>query len=108
MVTMAPRIRPALIEAIIRLDDRRLPIAEVYRRVAAEAESLGLTRPSYQRIRELVHEVRNRRPRMSVSDVINLLYARPRHPEDGIRLMMKLGVRPIPDLLGFAPASEPP
>ena len=40
-----------------------LPIAEVNRRVGAEAERLGLPRPSYQRIRVLVHELRRRRRR---------------------------------------------
>ena len=35
-----------------------IPIAEVNRRVGAEAERLGITRPSYERVRELVHEAR--------------------------------------------------
>ena len=64
---MAPRISRRLIEAIVRFDDRSRPIAETYRRVGAEADRLGLTRPSYQRIRELVHEARNVRPGLTVS-----------------------------------------
>ncbi len=62
MANFAPRISPRLVAALERLDDRSLPIAEVHRRLGAEADRLGLTRPSYQRVRELVQEQR-RRPR---------------------------------------------
>jgi hypothetical protein len=65
VTTFAPRISPRLVEAIVRLDDRRVPIAEVNRRVGEEAERIGLRRPSYQRVRELVHQsrrIRSRRP----------------------------------------------
>ena len=62
MTTAAPRIRPALLKAIGRFDNRTIPIAEVCRRVGTEADRLGLTRPSYERVRELVHLLR--RPRM--------------------------------------------
>ena len=48
----------ALLERLERIDDGKLPIAEVARRLCAEAESLGLTRPGYERIRQLVHELR--------------------------------------------------
>jgi hypothetical protein len=58
VVRSAPRISPRLLEALVRLDDERVPIAEVGRRVGGEADRLGLTRPSYQRIRVLVHELR--------------------------------------------------
>jgi len=53
--TAAARIPITLLDAIDRLDDRRLPIAEVARRVGAEADARGVTRPSYERIRQLVH-----------------------------------------------------
>ncbi len=43
-----------------RLDDDAVPIAEVYRRVAALASNLGFARPSYEQIRVLVHEHRRR------------------------------------------------
>ena len=43
MTTFAPRISPHLVEAIVRLDDTRVPIAEVNRRVGREAERLGAT-----------------------------------------------------------------
>ena len=61
MSAAAPRIDSMLLAAIERLDDEALPIAEVYRRVAALAGDLGLSRPSYEQVRTLVHEHRHRR-----------------------------------------------
>jgi hypothetical protein len=58
MTMFAPRLSPRLVEAIVQLDDKRVPIAEVNRRVGEEAERLGMRRPSYQRVRELVNESR--------------------------------------------------
>jgi hypothetical protein len=58
MPAAAPRLSSRLLDAIVRLDDRSVSIAEVCRRVGDEADRLGLTRPSYQRIRVLVHELR--------------------------------------------------
>ena len=49
-----------LLAAIERLDDEAVPIAEVYRRVAALASDFGLSRPSYEQVRALVHEHRRR------------------------------------------------
>jgi hypothetical protein len=54
----APRLSHRLVTVVDRLDDERLPIAEVARRVGREADRLGLTRPSYERIRQLVHASR--------------------------------------------------
>jgi hypothetical protein len=53
----APITRPIL-QAIVRLDDPTQPYAEIARRVAADAEALGLTRPSYERLRQLIKEHR--------------------------------------------------
>lgn len=61
VLCFAPRISPRLLEAIARLDDQRVPIAEVSRRVGAEAARLGLFRPSYERVRFLVQELRHAR-----------------------------------------------
>jgi hypothetical protein len=47
-----------MFDLIERLASEAIPIAEINRRVGAEAEKLGTTRPSYERIRELVHEAR--------------------------------------------------
>jgi hypothetical protein len=65
--TASPRIPAELLRAVVRLDDRRLPIAEVARRVGAEADQRGSTRPSYERIRQLVHESRALRRRRGPS-----------------------------------------
>lgn len=58
MTTSAPRIAQALLEALPRLDDGVRPIAEICRLLGTEADSRGLTRPSYERIRVLVHLLR--------------------------------------------------
>jgi len=60
MPSQAPRIGATLLAGIERLDDESVPIAEVYRRVAALASHLNLARPSYEQIRILVHEHRRR------------------------------------------------
>lgn len=54
----ASRLPPRLFDLIEQLSAERIPIAEISRRVGAEAERLGVTRPSYERVRELVHEAR--------------------------------------------------
>jgi hypothetical protein len=58
VTTLAARIPDRLYRRLAKLDDQSVPIAETYRRVAVEAERLGLTRPSYERIRVLVHQSR--------------------------------------------------
>jgi hypothetical protein len=97
-----------LIEAIVRFDDRSRPIAEVNRRVGEEAERLGLTRPSYQRIRELVHEARNIRPGLSVSDVVRIVCAPLKSTDDGIERLAELGVRPISQWRYASESRRPP
>ena len=54
----ASRLPPRLFDLIEHLADQRLSIAEINRLVGAEAERIGVTRPSYERVRELVHEAR--------------------------------------------------
>jgi hypothetical protein len=75
MTTAAPRIRPKLLRAIVRLDDRSVPIAEVNRRVGREAEQLGLMRPSYERVRQLVHLARRLEHRRRLRPVLQLVAA---------------------------------
>jgi hypothetical protein len=58
MLRFAPRISPRLLEALARLDDPRVPIAETCRRLGSEAERLRLPRPSYERVRVLAHAIR--------------------------------------------------
>jgi hypothetical protein len=68
MVRIAPRIVPRLVRTLGRLDDGKIPIAEVCRRVGREAEAAGLTQPSYEAVRGLVHRLRSgRRPRSRLS-----------------------------------------
>lgn len=69
----AARVTPKLLAMIARLDDPSQPIAETARRVGAEAERLGLTRPSYERVRRLVHEARRMRRRRGPSTAQVLL-----------------------------------
>ncbi|MDQ3823883.1 MAG: hypothetical protein M3321_11670 [Actinomycetota bacterium] len=73
MLAFAPRISHRLVEAIVRLDDPKVPIAETYRRVADHADRLRVPRPSYQRVRELVHESRRLRARRGPSTASVLL-----------------------------------
>lgn len=54
----ASRLSPRLFDFIERLAERPLSSAEINRLVGAEAERIGITRPSYERVRELVHEAR--------------------------------------------------
>jgi hypothetical protein len=105
---MAPRISGRLLEAIVRLDDRGRPIAETYRRIGEEADRLGLTRPSYQRIRVLIHEVRNMRPRLSVTDVLELITMPVRGVEDGLRRLDLLGAHGIAAWYGLPDPRFPP
>ena len=105
---MAPRISRRLIEAIVRFDDRSRPIAETYRRVGAEADRLGLTRPSYQRIRELVHEARNVRPGLTVSDVVRIVCTPLKGTDDGLQLLCEIGKRQIPTWGLASESGRPP
>ena len=78
---LAARIPDRLYRKLVKLDDRAVPIAETYRRLAAEAERLGLTRPSYERIRVLVHESRRRNRGPSTASVLLDVNFRLRPPE---------------------------
>jgi hypothetical protein len=89
---MAPRISPRLLEAIVRFDDRSHPIAETCRRVGHEADRLGLTRPSYQRVRVLVHESRKIRRGPSTSSILLDVAFRVRPPEAIVDHLSGVGV----------------
>ena len=58
MKRSAAHIPERLYRRLEKIDDRSVPIAETYRRLAAQAEDWGLARPSYERIRTLVHQSR--------------------------------------------------
>ena len=63
MYTSAPRLDRRLLEAIVRLDDPSVPIAEVYRRSRDRAAQLDIPRPSYECVRLLIHDARRERER---------------------------------------------
>ncbi len=67
MYAAAPRLDPRLLATIDRLDDSSLPIAETYRRCRGVAAELGIPRPSYERVRLHVQEVRRERERARVA-----------------------------------------
>jgi hypothetical protein len=96
VVSAAPRISRRLIEELVRLDDEKVPIAETYRRVAAEADRLGLTRPSYQRIRVLVHESRQLRRGPTTASVLLDVATRVRPPEALLEHISGVGVPEVP------------
>ena len=73
----APRISPRLLDEIERLSRRRMPIAELNRRVGAAAARLGLPRPSYEQVRLLVHEARSLRPRPATASLVEDVLAYP-------------------------------
>jgi hypothetical protein len=77
----APRLSPRLLAALERFDDGKLPIAELRRLVGAEAERLGLARPSYERVRVLTHDLRARRAEPTTADVLWDVAWRVRPPE---------------------------
>ena len=99
MVTSAARISHRLYKRPVELDNPGVPIAETYRRVAAEAERLGLTRPSYERIRVLVHQERRwKRSRgPSTASVLVDVTFRLRPPEAVLDHLSGIGV-PTPTL----------
>jgi hypothetical protein len=82
MVVAAPRIDPLLVKALRRLDDPSRPIAETHRRLGEVADRLGLTRPSYQNVRLLVHDHRERRTvRPTLAEILLDVSFRTRSPE---------------------------
>jgi hypothetical protein len=55
---IAPRLPQRLLDVVDRLAQRPAPIAQINRDVGAAAARMGLPRPSYERVRRLVHEAR--------------------------------------------------
>jgi hypothetical protein len=90
VVASAPRYDPRLLEALGRLDDRNVPIAEVARRVGSVAAALGLPRPSYVHLRRLVLVERDREDaeRARREDLRDLV------DESARRLVVGLAVNP--------------
>jgi hypothetical protein len=82
VVTLSPRIDDRLLRALPRLDDGKQPIAETARRIGRLADELGVTRPSYSRIRDHVlierelRAFRRRRRERILTDVVTGRYHR--------------------------------
>ena len=93
--TIAPRISPRLVKALVRLDRIDVPIAETNRRVGAEAERLRLPRPSYERVRELVHASRRLQRGPSTASVLFDVALRARAPEELLDHLAGVEVREL-------------
>jgi hypothetical protein len=96
VLAFAPRISARLLHALDRLDNPRLPIAEINRRLGAEAERLGYRRPSYQRVRELVHRLRSLRRGPSTGRILLEIAYRTRPPEALLDHLSGIGVPELP------------
>jgi hypothetical protein len=92
---MAPRISRRVLEAVVKRDDPTVPIAETYRRVAADAERLGYTRPSYEQIRVLVHRARRIRKGPTTTDILLDIAFLRRHPDELTDHWAGIGVREL-------------
>jgi hypothetical protein len=69
------------VAALARLDRPGRPIAETHRRVARIAEELGLSRPSYEQCRVVVHALRSRRRGSEVGATLLDIAFRTKPPE---------------------------
>jgi hypothetical protein len=56
----APRVERQFLKRLAKLDDRTVPMAETYRRARDLAQQMGITRPSYERVRLHLHAARAR------------------------------------------------
>lgn len=83
---------PPLLEALVKADGPSVPIAETCRRVGREADRIGLARPSYERVRLLVHESRRIRRGPSTASVLADVAFRVRPPEAVLDHISGIGV----------------
>jgi hypothetical protein len=107
MLSFAPRLSPKLLEAVVRYDDRKVPIAETYRKVGREAERLGLPRPSYQRVRVLVHSARRARSRPTTASLLVDAALNVRHPRHVLEELTGVGWSPAAETSGLNLRSDP-
>jgi len=94
MPVSAPRIDPRLVAALARLDDDRLPIAEVNRRLGDLALRFGFTKPSYEQVRVLVHATRSRAIGPTTGEVLLDIMLRARPPDALVEHLSGVGVPP--------------
>jgi hypothetical protein len=83
----APRIDERLVAALARLDRPGRPIAESHRRVGSIAEELGLSRPSYEQCRVVVHALRSQKRGSEVGSILLDVVLRTRPPEALIKAL---------------------
>ena len=81
MPRAAPRIDARLVAGLARLDEPSRSIAETHRMLGALADELGLTRPSYEQTRNILHSLRARRRDPSIGAVLLDINMRVRPPE---------------------------
>jgi hypothetical protein len=90
MAVSAPTIDPRLLAALSRLDDPRRPIAETNRRLGILADHLAVPRPSYERVRVLVHDLRTQRLTVpSAWDLLLDIAFRSRPPDAVLRDLIR-------------------
>jgi hypothetical protein len=107
VLSFAPRLSRKLLVAIVRYDDRKVPIAETYRKVGREAERLGLPRPSYQRVRVLVHASRRARRGPSIASLLVDAALNVRHPKHVLEELTGAGWSPVAETAGLNLRSDP-
>jgi hypothetical protein len=88
----APRIDSRLLAALVRVHDKSLPIAEVNRRLGRLARELGLTKPSYEQVRVLVHALRRRELDPTTGEILLDIAFRARPPEALFEHLSGVGV----------------
>jgi hypothetical protein len=102
VLSFAPRIPQRLLDEIERQSRRAVPIAEMNRCVGRAAGEMGLSRPSYEQVRVLVHAARRLRQRgpVPVSTVMRQVAFRVKPPE---AILLRFLAPPAPRLRDRAP-----
>lgn len=99
MTRSAVRLSHRQLERLAELDDGRLPVAELHRRFAREAAERGLPRPSYERTRVLVRQLRHlRRHEVRTRDVLLEIAFRQRAPDAAVTHLAGTGLSPLRSL----------
>jgi hypothetical protein len=88
----AARLTPELTDLILEHDDPFVPIAEICRQVGERADRLGIARPSYERIRLVVRDIRERGRDPSTASVLVDVAVRARPPEALLDHVSGIGV----------------
>ncbi|HMJ00966.1 MAG TPA: hypothetical protein VK488_14105 [Gaiellaceae bacterium] len=81
MPRAAPHVDARLVAGLAKLDKPGRPIAETHRVVGLLADELGLTRPSYEQARTIVHLLRSAKRDPEVGQVLLDITMRVRPPE---------------------------